>query len=169
MMRKWKTLAATVGAAVVLAGCGGSSESPEAAPTPTAPQEAPEEAPEEAPDEAEEVEEEALSEAVLRMSITDETSTGLPDRFEVWIRGSGSWFASQDTLLEEGGPFRIGEPVTFFIYPEGRDTPEIEVELVLPANVIPGSARDLVEIEVYDNEIKIFGTSVPGFEASYPR
>ena len=166
MVKKLKTLAAAVGAAVVLTGCGGSSEAPEAAPAPTAPQEAPDEAPEEAPEESEE---EVLSEAVLRMGIRDETSGGLPERFEVWIRGTGSWFASQDTLLEQGGPFKVGESVTFFIYPEGRDTPEIEVELILPANVIPGSARDLVVIEVYDDEIKVFGTSVPGFEVIYPR
>ena len=103
------------------------------------------------------------------MSVLDETSSGLSERFEVWIRGSGSWFPTQDNLLAEGGPFKTGEPVSFFIYPEGRDTPEIEVQLLVPATVLPGSVRDLIEIEVYDDEIKVFGTSVPGFEATYPR
>ena len=166
-MKKWKTFALTVGAAAVLVGCAGSSDPAEVAPAPTPVEPAPEETIEE--DAPEEVDDAGLSEAVLRMTVRDETTGGLPERFEVWIRGTGSWFPSQDALLEEGGPFSVGDPVTFFIYPEGRDTPEIEVELILPENVIPGSPRDLVEIEVYDDEIKVVGTSVPGFEATYPR
>jgi hypothetical protein len=165
-MRHFRGVVVAAGIAIMLAACGGGGSESGSAPAP-APAPAPQQPePEEAEDEDETAE---VSEAVLRMAITDETTGGLPERFEVWIRGTGSWFAAQDMLLEAAGPFVTGEPTTFFIYPEGRDTPEIEVELIVPKTVIPGSVRDLVEIEVYDTEIKIFGTSVPGFEAVYQR
>lgn len=173
---------------LMVSACGGSEESsgaPDAEssevsveePTPAAPEpeasaDAEEQAEEQLADDEDQAAEEApatVDEAVLRMAIWDETSSGLHPRFEVWIRGTGSWFASQDLLLEEAGPFPTGEPASFFIYPEGRDTPEIEVQLVVPATVIPGSVRDLIEIEVYDDEIIVFGTSVPDFSATYPR
>lgn len=175
--------------ALLLSACGGSEDS--ATVVDEAPSEVSVEEPEEQaePDpesdpEAEEVTEEpalpeggeasdeapeTVTEAVLRMAIWDETTSGLHPRFEVWIRGTGSWFAAQDLLLEDGGPFPTGEPTSFFIYPEGRDTPEIEVQLVVPPTVSPGSVRDLVEIEVYDDEIIVYGTSVPDFSATYPR
>ena len=115
--------------------------------------------------ESEEPDEElAVSEAALRMAIVDETSAGIPEEFEVWVRGSGSWFHAQDSLLEQAGPFPVGEPTSFFIYPRGREGAEIEVTLELPQDVIPASVQHMVTIAVFDDEVVVSGTSVPGFE-----
>jgi len=160
-----------VGLATVLAACGGGASdggSGTSSPTPaTTTTPAPDPTPTE--QEQEQAEDESVTEAVLRMGIIDETTDGIPERFEVWIRGTGSWFYAQGFLQEAAGPFPTGKASSFFIYPEGRDTPEIEVELVVPPTVIPGSPRDLVTIEVYDDKILVFGTSVPEFEAIYER
>lgn len=172
-----------VGLVGALTACGGGganqTESVNPAPPPpvSAPEPQPAPAPSPAPDEystpgvgeSDTADEGPVTEAVLRMAIHDATTSGIPERFEVWIRGTGSWFYSQDWLQEEAGPFPTGETSSFFIYPEGRDTPEIEVELVVPPDVKPGSVLDLVSIEVYDDKILVIGTSVPGFEATFER
>ena len=120
-------------------------------------------------DEAPEPEVVSVAEAVLRMGVTDETTTGIPEDFEVWVRGTGSWFYAQDSLIEEAGPFAVGQPVSFFIYPQGRESTEIEVSLVLSDDVIAGSVRDLITIAVSDTDVTVSGTSVPDFEATFPR
>jgi len=76
--------------------------------------------------------------------------------------------AAEGLQLEDGGPFPTGEPTSFLVYPEGRATPEIEVELVVPPTVIPGSVRDLVEIKVYDDELVVLGTAGPDGKSTYP-
>jgi len=107
--------------------------------------------------------------AVLRMAVTDETSSGISDNFEVWVQGTGSWFYALDSLIEEAGPFPTDEPSSFFIYPEGRDGNEIQVQLFVPSTVNAGSAQDMIEIVVSDSEITIFGTSVPNTGGTYRR
>ena len=113
---------------------------------------------------------EDLDEAILRVSIVDDTSSGLHEEFEVWIRGTGSWFYStRGSLIEEAGPFPVAEPASFFIYPQGRDSTEIEVDVLLPSDVIPGSPQHMISISVTDTEVEVTGTSIPDFEAVYSR
>ncbi len=129
-------------------------------------------APEPAPETEVEVapEPEDLDEAILRVFIVDDTSSGLHEEFEVWIRGTGSWFYStRGSLIEEAGPFPVAEPASFFIYPQGRDSTEIEVDVLLPLDVIPGSPQHMISISVTDTEVQVTGTSIPDFEAVYSR
>lgn len=106
---------------------------------------------------------------LLRMAVIDETSGGVPEDFEVWIRGTGSWFFSQDSIQEDAGPFPVAEPASFFIYPQGRDSTEIEVSVEISEDVIPGSTRDTIFITVFDDEVEISGTSIPGGEVRFSR
>jgi hypothetical protein len=137
------------------------------------------EASENAPQQVDEPEpepEQEFSDAALRMTVTDNTSDGIPEDFEVWIKGTGSWFYSQNSLIEEGGPFPVEEPSSFFIYPNGRDATvgadafgevqelEIRVPVEVPSDVIPGSPRDMIYIDVYDSEIIVSGTSIADSE-----
>jgi hypothetical protein len=168
MKRTYSLKASTVSLGLLLAlisaACSG-SDSERAQPAPAPPVQAPE--PSGEPESGDDAADDGVDEAVLRMAITDLTTSGLSPNFEVWVRGTGSWFAAQDLLLESAGPFTTDQQTSFFIYPEGRDTPELEVELLVPRTVIPGSVRDLIEIEVYDDEIIVYGTSVPGFSMTY--
>lgn len=97
----------------------------------------------------------------LRMSVRDETSTGVPQDFEVYIRGTGSWYFAQETLQENAGPFPIGEDTNFYIYPQGRESTEIEVNVLVSEDVVPSSVRDMITITVFDDEIEVSGTSIP--------
>lgn len=110
-----------------------------------------------------------LESAILRMAIVDETSSGIPEEFEIWIRGTGSWFYSQGAVIEDGGPFAVSEAATFFIYPEGRDSNEIEVNVLVPEDVIPGSIQHTIFISVYDDELEVYGTSIDGGEVRFSR
>jgi len=113
---------------------------------------------------------EDLDEAILRVFIVDDTSSGLHEEFEVWIRGTGSWFyATRGREIEEAGPFPVAEPTSFFIYPQGRDSTEIEVDVLLRSDVIPGSVQHQILITVTDTDVEVRGTSIPDFEAVYPR
>lgn len=120
--------------------------------------------------------EQELSEATLRMTVTDNTSDGISEDFEVWIKGTGSWFYSQNYLIEESGPFPVGQPSSFFIYPDGRDATvgadaqgriqvlEIRVPVEVSSDVIPSSPKDMIRIDVYDSEIIVSGTSIADSE-----
>lgn len=105
----------------------------------------------------------------LRMAVRDETSNGVPEDFEVWIRGTGSWFFAQDTLEEDAGPFPVGEPTSFFVYPQGRDSTEIEVNVLVSDEVTSKSVRDMITITVFDDEIEVSGTSIPELEKRFSR
>lgn len=123
----------------------------------------------EEPEESVEPDESAADSVLLRMAVIDETSGGVPDDFEVWIRGTGSWFFAQDSVTEEAGPFAVAEPASFFIYPQGRDSTEIEVSVEVSEEVIPGSTRDTIFITVFDDELEVSGTSIPGGEVRFSR
>ena len=113
----------------------------------------------------------------LRVSVSDETSdwesgsSGLPN-LEVWIPGTGSWFPDTSfgsDVIENGGPFRVGETTEIFIYPDGRDDPEFAVEVLVDADIIAGSVRDMIQITVDDATVNVFGTSIPGLEVNFQR
>lgn len=120
---------------------------------------------------------EPRAEKVLRVSVTDDTSawepgsSGLPN-IEVWIRGTGSWFPDTSfgsDVLEDAGPFPVGEPTEFFIYPEGRDGPELAAQVVVDEDVTAGSVRDMITITVDDTAVTVAGTPIPGFEMEFAR
>ena len=117
------------------------------------------------------------TEKVLRVSVSDETSgwesgsSGLPN-LEVWVPGTGSWFPDTSfggDVSEAAGPFRVGETTEIFIYPDGRDDPEFAVEVLVDADIIAGSVRDMIQITVDDATVNVFGTSIPGFEVNFQR
>lgn len=114
-------------------------------------------------------EEPILDFATLRMAIVDETTDGIPKEFNVWVRGTGDWFYALETLIEQAGPFPVEEPTSFYIYPQGRDSTEIEVDVLVPADVIPDSVKSMIRITVYDEEVKVNGLAIAGLEAKYPR
>ena len=158
-------------AVIALAGCASSAPSGGSADQEASTSEVSEEAPgiteEPTDDSSSEAASEPPSEAALRMVVWDDSSNGAAEDFEVWIQGTGSWFPAQTELLEEAGPFPVGSESTFFIYPEGRDGVEIEVMLEVPSDVIEGSVKDMVQIEVGDSSLVVFGTSVPDFEVAF--
>lgn len=115
------------------------------------------------------------SEKVLRVSVTDDTSaweegtSGVPD-MEVWIRGTGSWFPDTSfgsDVLEEAGPFPVGEETEFFVYPTGREEPELAVRTLVTEEVIAASVRDMIRITVEDDQVTVTGTPIPDFEATF--
>lgn len=116
-------------------------------------------------------------EKVLRIAVSDDTSdwesgtTGLPN-LEVWIPGTGSWFPDTSfgsDVIEEAGPFPVGEATEIFIYPEGREDPEFAVEVVVDADIIAGSVRDMIQITMDDATVNVFGAPIPGFEVDFQR
>jgi hypothetical protein len=116
-------------------------------------------------------------EKVLRVGVTDDTSdweagtSGLPN-LEVWMPGTGSWFPDTSfggDVIEEAGPFPVGEATEIFIYPEGREDPEFAVEVVVDANIIAGSVRDMIQISIDDSTVNVSGAPIPGFEVEFRR
>lgn len=116
------------------------------------------------------------TEKLLRISVWDDTSdwaaasrTGLPD-IEVWVRGTGSWFPDTSfggDVLEEAGPFPVGEVSYLHIFPDGRGGKEFVVELLVGDEVI--ALRDTISITIDDTTVNVFGTPVQGFEVEFTR
>ncbi len=116
-------------------------------------------------------------EKVLRVAVNDDTSdwesgtSGLPN-LEVWMPGTGSWFPDTSfgsDVIEEAGPFPVGEATEIFIYPEGREDPEFAVEVVVDADIIAGSVRDMIQINIDDSTVNVNGAPIPGFEVAFQR
>ena len=162
-----KTLAVVLGLglAFLLAGC--TIEAPEAdsPPSPSASQEVTEDAQESTPapeESAETQSSEDLAPGTIRLSFTNWDETPYPD-LEIWIRGYGSWFPNSDgDLLENVGPFDLGEPLSgdFFVYPFGRSGVEIPVALNLSEDHISNSPRDMVLVYIEDGILFVSGSPI---------
>jgi len=109
-------------------------------------------------------------EVSLRVALTDYTENNKPNP-EVWIKGTGSWYPD----IEFGGDVFIPtEPFSnennkIYIYPDGRDGTEIIVEIFVTNELISESVRDTIHIEIYDDSIKILGSSIEEFEKDFER
>ena len=107
----------------------------------------------------------------LRVAVNDDTEqTQTPERTEVWVRGTGSWFPN----LEFGGDVRnysdleVGTTATLFFYPLGRDEPEIQVLVPITSELCPqGCARDLVTLDIYDDRFEVWDPG--GTQETFPR
>jgi hypothetical protein len=109
-------------------------------------------------------------EVSLRVALTDYTENNKPNP-EVWIEGTGSWYPD----IEFGGDVFIpDEPFSndnnkIYIYPDGREGNEIIVEVVVSDEMISESVKDTIHIEIYDDIIKVWGTSIEEFEKDFTR
>ena len=109
----------------------------------------------------------------LRVSVFDDSVDRPLENFEVWVRGYGSWYpdltfgGDVNTL----GAFPVGElqEQNFFIYPDGRDGTEIRVEFEMTADMISGSVRDTVIVDVSDTTVTVTGTAIPGITQEFER
>ncbi len=100
---------------------------------------------------------------VLRVSVFNESASPVSGRPEVWLRGAGSWYPN----LEYGGdvenfPGREeGTTDTLYFYPEGRETPEIQVPARITPDMCPdGCVRDMVHLEIWDDRYEAWGATV---------
>jgi len=108
----------------------------------------------------------------LELFVSDWTNNVPPpaDVFVV-VEGVESWTPD----LEFGGDvhsfgeFKIGEPGTLLVYPDGHSGAEIEVTFVMTDEMISGSAMSVTNVEIYDSTILVWGQAIPGFEAEYDR
>lgn len=103
----------------------------------------------------------AESKSVLRVAVFDDTkSQKLPRKAEVWIRGLGSWWIQPE--CEDGGTLRIVDlqrnSDQLSIFPDSR---EAGIEIKVPYEGVtdnPSNVRDMLRIEIGDDEVKVFGT-----------
>ncbi len=102
----------------------------------------------------------------LRVAVTDDTDGPLGGlgKVEVWVRGHGSWYPD----LRFGGDVRTFDGFTlgkhdgdFFVYPDGRDGAEVRVLLDVPADMISGSVRDMVMVEIHRRKVVVIGVPIP--------
>lgn len=114
----------------------------------------------------------ATSAVELKLSVFDWTETN-PPPVEAFVVVGGKQVWTPD--LEFGGDvhsfgtFEIGEPSTIVVYPDGHEGSEISVEFVMTSDMISGSDRDQTHVEIYDSEVLVWGTAIPGFEQSFDR
>ena len=109
----------------------------------------------------------------LRVSVFDDSVDRPLENFEVWVRGYGLWYPdlSFGGDVNTLGAFPVGElqEQNFFIYPDGRDGTEIRVEFEMTADMISGSVRDTVIVDVSDTTVTVTGTAIPGITQEFER
>jgi outer membrane murein-binding lipoprotein Lpp len=108
---------------------------------------------------------------VLRVAVQDWTRNNPPaEDAEIWARGHGSWYPDLDG---DGGGDVTDMEITgdreFVVYPDGRDGPEIGLRLQPPEDLIAGSVRDMVSVEIRDTRVLVSGTSIPDFDRGFYR
>lgn len=96
-------------------------------------------------------------------NLTDESF----DSFEVWVRGSGSWYPDLSfagDLLESVGPFGVGSEIAgdIFAYPFGREGAEVPITIFLNENHISDSTRDSLFLTIDEGIFSIVGPIVGG-------
>jgi hypothetical protein len=101
----------------------------------------------------------------LRVAVYDERARSAGGRPEVWFRGAGSWYPD----LRYGGDVRnfggrrVGTVDTLFLYPRGRDAPELRILVEIAADLCPnGCDRDVLHIEISDNRAEAWARTLVG-------
>jgi len=122
----------------------------------------------------EEVDIEEIVEVSLKIIVWNDTEKNEPN-LEVWIKGTGSWYPDKESMRFGGDYFIPVEPFSnngineIYIYPDGRDGNEIMVEVFVTEEMISESDRDTIHIEVYDETVKVWGTSIEGVTKEFER
>ena len=114
----------------------------------------------------------ASNSIVLDIAVFDDTVRRPPgDRFEIWARGHGSWFPDVrfggDVAVL--GTFPVGQDATFAVYPDGSDGREILIPFRMTADMISGSDRDRIQMEITDRDVVVRGTAIPERELRFAR
>jgi len=122
----------------------------------------------------EEIKAEEIIEVSLKIAIWNDTEKNEPN-LEVWIKGTGSWYPDKESM-EFGGDFFIPvEPFSsekvneIYIYPDGRKGNEIMVEIFVTDEMTPNSDRDTIHIEISDEVVIVWGTSIAGTTQEFKR
>jgi len=127
--------------------------------------------------------EKPLATAMVRVVVFDDTEQHPMDpKAEIWFRGAGSWWLSQDTGPRTLGPRDIGQLLegddALVFFPDGRGDGEERQRIVIPMKLTPelnpeGSVRDSVTIEVSDESVEVYGipikSAVGTLEVKVPR
>lgn len=107
------------------------------------------------------------SPVTLKVNVYDDTTGNPADEFEIWARGNGSFYPdlaygsdTRDVLIEDG---------KLFLYPDGRDGAERSIKLRPPPDLIEGSDKDAILVDVGDAEVTVHGRSIPGGERRFSR
>lgn len=106
----------------------------------------------------------AASEFVsLRVMVFNDTEKNpIPPKSEIWFRGHGSWWLHKEVAsgaaAKDLGKRRVGELDHLFLYPDGRDSKEIKIPVIMTKDMNPeGSVRDSLTIAISDDSIEIGG------------
>jgi len=122
----------------------------------------------------EDVKTEEIVEVSLKIIVWNDTEKNEPN-LEVWIKGTGSWYPDKESMEFGGDYFIPVEPFSnngineIYIYPDGRDGNEIMVEVFVTDEMISESDRDTIHIEIYDETVKVWGTSIEGITKEFER
>lgn len=122
----------------------------------------------------EETKTEEVIEVSLKIAIWNDTVENKPN-LEVWIKGTGSWYPDKESMKFGGDFFIPVEPFSnngineIYIYPDGREGNEISVEIIVTDEMIPKSDRDTIHIEISDEVVKVWGTSIEGITKEFKR
>jgi hypothetical protein len=125
-------------------------------------------------EETESVAEAEIVEVSLRVAVYNDTEINKPD-LEIWIKGTGSWYPDEEAMGFGGDVFIPTEPFSteevneIYIYPDGREGNEIMVEIIATDEMTPESDRDTIHIEIHDETVKVWGTSIEGLEKEFKR
>lgn len=117
---------------------------------------------------------ESKDEVSLKIAVWNDTEKNEPD-LEIWIKGTGSWYPDKESMVYGGDFFIPVEPFSneginkIYIYPDGRTGNEIMVEIIVTDEMIPESVKDTINIEIHDEIIKIWGTSIEGITKEFER
>ena len=117
---------------------------------------------------------EKIIEVSLKITVWNLTEKNEPD-LEIWIKGTGSWYPDKESI-EFGGdffipsePFSSGKVNEIYIYPDSRTGTEIMIEIIVTDEMISESDRDTIHIEIYDETVEIYGTSIVGITQEFKR
>lgn len=95
----------------------------------------------------------------------DTEQNPLPEKSEIWLEGSSSWWIKGATKRGTGarnfGRRGVWRQRTIFIYPDGRGANQIQVRFHLTPDMKPkGSGRDVIRVIISDDEVVVSGSPI---------
>lgn len=116
---------------------------------------------------------------MVRVAVWDDTEKRrIPEKAELWLKGTGSvWLHQKCSRLINGslscGPLDlgmrdVGQPLELYVYPNGRkldaagrETDELKVPFKLTAEMCAsGCMRDMISVIVSDTEVELCGAPI---------
>lgn len=112
------------------------------------------------------------AEVAFDVSVFDWTESVPPGDVHIVV-GDETWQPDMEFGgdVRSFGDFEVGTPATVMVYPDGLGSRAIEVTFVMTEEMAPksGSAETQTHVEIYDDEVQVWGLAIPDFEQFFDR